>query len=663
MNKFLFGVDYYPEQWDKSIWEDDAKKMANAGFEAIRIMEFAWCLIEKKEGVFDFSLFDEVIDIFSRYNIKVVLGTPTATIPFWLYQKDRSILQVTYDGKQKQFGGRRSHCINNPTYIKHVERLVEEIANHFGPNENVIGWQLDNEIGHEGSDFCYCENCEKKWNIWLKERYKDIDNLNRTWGTVFWGTSYYDFNIPVPKNTFGSLQNPTLLVDYSRFMSDSNIKFLNLQYKILRDKINQNQWISTDIFMPSLSSSIDFANLTKNHDFIGINNYPVWGEQNQPLPYYFISLNLSYLKGLKDNKHFTIFEQMSGIQGHSCLGYLPKIEELILWTNKSIIFGADKLFYFRYRTALFGQEQLCYGLLNPDNSETEIFTKLTQNIKVNREIFERISSSSQKESIACLVYDKDNVRLSRYQYQTKALYFKPTEYMQAGYELEFTRWYAPFSLYNISVDVKPYENVELDRYKIISLPLYFMVDEDFYLKLEKWVENGGILILSWRCGIRDKNNKALTEKLPGKFNKICGIEIEKFESLNETNTKIKSGLLTFKIEAWADVIETKGAKILAKYSDKKKPYFGKPAITVNNYGKGKVYYFGTSLSPLGLLYFYYKIFKDKKLKPKFYGFGIESIEYIDKTGKEFRAIINNNSKNKKAFGKKIKPYGFSISEM
>lgn len=662
MNNFLFGVDYYPEQWESKYWEDDAKKMSLAGIEAIRIMEFAWSIIEKSEGVFDYSLFDEIIEIFSKYNIKVVLGTPTATIPFWLYEKDKSILQVTYDGKQKQFGGRRSICVNNPTYLQHVKILVENISSHFGQNNEIIGWQLDNEIGHEGSDFCYCDNCQKKWNKWLKEKYKDIESLNKTWGTVFWGTNYSDFNIPTPKNTYGSLQNPTLLIDYSRFMSDSNIEFLNEQAKILRNNIKKSQWISTDIFMPSLSASIDVNKLTKNHDYIGLNNYPVWGEQNEPLPYYFISLNLSYLKGLKDNKHFIVFEQMSGIQGHSCLGYLPKIEELKLWTNKAIAFGADKLFYFRYRTARFGQEQLCYGLLNPDNNDTYLFNELTKNIKDNRDIFDRIANSVQKKSDACILYDKDNVRLTRYQYQTKALYFKPVDYMQAGFEMEFTRWYAPFSLFNISTDVKPIEEVELEKYKIISLPLYFMVDDDFYNRLEKWVSNGGILLLSWRTGIRNKNNLATDLKLPGKFSKMTGIEIERFESLNETKTKIKSCILNFKVEAWADIIEPLEAKVLARYSDRKKPYFGKAAITVNNFGKGKVYYFGTSLNSLGLLYFYHKIFKSSKLKPKFFGFGIESIDYVEDNGNIFKVIINNTNKTKKAFGTKIKPYSITISD-
>jgi beta-galactosidase len=75
----LFGTDYYPEQWDRSLWESDARRMQTLGLKAVRLMGFAWTLIEPREGEYDFSLFDEVITLFARYDIKVVLGTPTAT--------------------------------------------------------------------------------------------------------------------------------------------------------------------------------------------------------------------------------------------------------------------------------------------------------------------------------------------------------------------------------------------------------------------------------------------------------------------------------------------------------------------------------------------------------------------------------------------------------
>ena len=60
------GVDYYPEQWDRSMWEKDAETMARTGVKLIRIAEFAWSRIEPREGEFDFTWLDDVIGIFSR---------------------------------------------------------------------------------------------------------------------------------------------------------------------------------------------------------------------------------------------------------------------------------------------------------------------------------------------------------------------------------------------------------------------------------------------------------------------------------------------------------------------------------------------------------------------------------------------------------------------
>lgn len=35
------GVDYYPEQWDREMWEKDAETMARTGVKLVRIAEFA----------------------------------------------------------------------------------------------------------------------------------------------------------------------------------------------------------------------------------------------------------------------------------------------------------------------------------------------------------------------------------------------------------------------------------------------------------------------------------------------------------------------------------------------------------------------------------------------------------------------------------------------
>ena len=85
----IFGVDYYPEHWNRDEWESQAKLMQKGGFNTVRMGEFAWKLFEKKEGEFDFSFLDDAIEILAEYGIKTILGTPTAAPPKWLAAEKR----------------------------------------------------------------------------------------------------------------------------------------------------------------------------------------------------------------------------------------------------------------------------------------------------------------------------------------------------------------------------------------------------------------------------------------------------------------------------------------------------------------------------------------------------------------------------------------------
>ena len=53
--KITLGTCYYPEHWDASLWQDDLRRMKECGIEMIRVAEFAWSLMEREEGVYDFS--------------------------------------------------------------------------------------------------------------------------------------------------------------------------------------------------------------------------------------------------------------------------------------------------------------------------------------------------------------------------------------------------------------------------------------------------------------------------------------------------------------------------------------------------------------------------------------------------------------------------------
>ena len=81
--QFPFGVVYYPEHWTDADMKDDARLMAEAGVNVVRMAEFAWDRFEPREGVFNLTFFDEPIERMAKVGIKTFLGTPTAAPPHW----------------------------------------------------------------------------------------------------------------------------------------------------------------------------------------------------------------------------------------------------------------------------------------------------------------------------------------------------------------------------------------------------------------------------------------------------------------------------------------------------------------------------------------------------------------------------------------------------
>ncbi len=579
------GVDYYPEQWDASLLEQDLDTIVELGCNVIRIAEFSWHLMEKQEGQYDFSFFDRVIEKAKERNLKVIMGTPTATIPAWLAKKHPDILSEFEGGKKRAFGGRHVYCFNSPHMYAYSEKIIRELVEHYKDEESIVAWQIDNEIGHEGSDVCYCENCQKAFQTYLSKKFAgDMDALNETYGTTFWSQEYNTFDeIPTPSETI-TTHNPALRQDWERFRSQSIVDFMAFQAKLIKE-ISPEAVVMHDFPGGGLGKHVDYSKVAKTLDQAAYNNYPVWGGQKEPIAPHEIAFALDYIRGLK-GENFWITEAIMGAQGHDVTGFLPRPSQAKMWSYQSMAHGADSLMYFRYRGATKGAEQFCYGIIDADNVKRRKFYEVQSFFHDIIKYREAMEAPVKNE--AAIVYDYDS--LASFRIQRQSILLDPAAEMQ--------KFYKAFYDQNVGVDVIP-EDREFSSYKVVILPQMIITKPEMEEKVEAFVKNGGTVIVTYRHAVKDAdNNVPFGETLPVHYNALAGLTVEETESLQDYDAFPVVGSGVFEgVEGtggiFRDMIKVQDAEVLFRYADAFYQEFA--AVTRKQTGKGTLYYVGCGL--------------------------------------------------------------------
>ena len=250
---YTVGVCYYPEHWPKTIWRDDLMRMKAAGISTVRVAEFAWAIFEPQEGEFSFEFFS-FLDLCKEIGLSVIFGTPTAAPPAWLTEKYPEALNALKDGTLLRHGARRQYNYNSRVYWSLSARIVEQLAQHYGQHPAIIGWQLDNEFNCETDEF-YSDADHQAFRMFVKEKYGTLDALNEAWGTVFWSETYTDWSqVYCPRPVLNDGSNPHLLLDYSRFISESCIRFAGMQADIIRRYKKPEDFITTNGLFTNLDN-------------------------------------------------------------------------------------------------------------------------------------------------------------------------------------------------------------------------------------------------------------------------------------------------------------------------------------------------------------------------------------------------------------------------
>jgi beta-galactosidase len=587
-----FGVDYYPEQWPEERWPEDARLMQRAGFNLVRLAEFAWSRLEPRADELCFDWLDRALEVLSRHGLRAVLGTPTASPPPWLCTAYPEIFRVREDGLRVTFGHRRQYCPNRPVYRHLSRRIVSALADHYHDHPAVTGWQIDNEFG----DRCYCEACRAAFHAWLQRRYGSLEELNNAWGTIFWSQVYTDWSeIPLPLGT-GGVPNPGLDLDFRRFMSDSYVSYQQEQVDILRARCPQH--FVTHNFMGFGYDKINYFDLARGLDLVAWDNYPLtpWQEEPWADPAA-VALSHDTVRGLK-GRNFWVLEEQSGAGGWQTLGPAPRPGEVRLWAYQAIAHGADAIVFFRWRTARFGTEQYWHGILDHDARPRRRYDEVKRMGEELARLGRCLAGGEIRAEVALILsYD------SRFAFQGQP--HNPA----FSYPGLLAAYYRALHRRNMLTDIVPPE-ADLSRYKIVFAPALHVVTPAMAENLRRYVCGGGTLLLTCRSGVKDASNAVVNLPLPGLLADLCGVEVEEYASLPAGSSQplvfILPGLAQNGhrplARVWCDVLDVsshqnpdggRAAKpqVVACYTAA--PYAGRPAITLNRAGEGRVIYVGT----------------------------------------------------------------------
>ncbi len=571
------GVDYYPEHWERSLWEQDIALMAKTGVKVVRMAEFAWSVLEPHEDEFDFEWLDEAISLCEKYGISVVLGTPTNCPPLWLYRKYPDAVQCGADGNRISLGIRGHRCYNSPSLRARAAVIIGEMTRRYRGRKSVIAWQIDNELE---ANFCRCEHCAAAFRRFLQQRYPSVDALNAAYGSAVWSGSFSCWEEAAPP--MGShpkgWYNPSLMLDYHRFAAESTAEFVRFQIGCLCDGCTEENRpvITTNTWF--CENQPDFASLFADLDFVSYDNYPPLSMPQDPEALCSHAFHLDLMRGVKQ-QNFWIMEQLSGAMGSwAPMSRTTSPGMLRGYALQAFAHGADTVVHFRWRTAAKGAEMFWHGLIDHSNLPGRRFREFEALCKDAQNFTD--AADSVYRSDAAILWSADSEAALRIQPQADGFH-----YLQ-----QLKLCHDACLRCGVNVDIIA-EHRDFSSYKVLFAPALYVLHPQTQEKLRRFVENGGILLMTARSAVKDPQNNCPMAALPAGLTDLFGAFVTEYDTLDWAQAGVKMGEGTFRISQWCDLLECTTAQPLAVYAEGF--YAGTPAVTCNAFGKGRAYYLGT----------------------------------------------------------------------
>jgi beta-galactosidase len=576
MDNVLYGVAYYAEYMPYERLDKDVELMQQAGISVVRIGESSWGLWEPEDGRFEYAWMDRIVDRMHKAGIKVIMGTPTYSIPAWMFKEHPEIVMTKLDGKTISYGMRQNADLLSPIYRFYCERVIRKIIERYKDNPAVIGFQVDNETpGGSAAN----HDVEVGFVRYLQHKFKTIDELNKDWGLNYWGQQLNDWTEVPPRE---GVLNPGWKLEWERYSQWITTDFLAWQAAIMNQYKRPDQFVTHDLAGPP-RPEINERNLSKTLDIVAVNPYHGTQERFDGIG---SSLPGDYTRSLKQTNYLVTETNAQTIGWDSSQQFPPYDGQLRLDVYTHLSSGANMVEYWHWHSIHYGQETYWKGVLSHDLEPGRAYAEVSRTAHELQRVGPHIVDFKPNNKVAIL-YSND----SRHGLE----YMKFSNTVDYGWIMH--QMYSTLYHENIGVDFVFPESADFAKYKVIVVPPLYVASDDVLNQLVEYARGGGNLVMSFKSGFTNEFDTVRWSMAPGPLRQAAGFHYQEFSNLHGPlalkDDPYKVGDEN-KVSEWAEMLVLENAQALAYYDH---PFFGKyPAITRNKFGSGTLTYEGTVLS-------------------------------------------------------------------
>ena len=566
----LYGAAYYEEYEPHDRLDADVKMMKAAGINVVRIGESTWSTLEPRDGVFDFSHLDRVIQAMDEAGIGVIVGTPTYAIPPWLARKYPDILAVTPNGPSR-YGPRQNMDIANPHFRFHAERVIRQMIAHVKDQPAVIGYQIDNEtksyhVSSEGVQRGFVES--------LKSKFKSLDALNLAYGLDYWSNrinAWEDFP------SIDGAVNASLTSAFAEYQRGLVTDYLAWQAALVRAIKRPDQFITQNFDMDwrgvsyGIQPDVDHFAAARALDVAGID---IYHPAQDHLTGAEIAFGGDLARSMRGGKNYLVIET----QAQGFPEWTPYPGQLRLQAYSHLASGAEMVSYWHWATTHNGFETYWRGLLSQDYAPNPTFNEASRIGAELKRLGPALTGLQKKNQVAIYFSNRALTAFNAFKFGWTS-------------RLTYNDILRPFydALYraNVEVDFIDPSTSDLSRYKLIVVPALYSASDAEIAALTAYAGAGGHLVLTFKSGFSDENVKVRSVSQPGGFAEAVGATYNQFAIPEDVSIK---GGQKGDVRWWMELLKPSTATVIATYDH---PVWGDyAAVTRNRYRQGEVTYIG-----------------------------------------------------------------------